>query len=49
MTPHDALLLGNTRRHFFQKCFVGLGQVALTPISSLLEHFPECRSKGTST
>ena len=35
MAPHDHLLLGNTRRHFFQKCFVGLGQVAL---ASLLRH-----------
>ena len=35
MTPYDSLLLGNTRRHFFQKCFVGLGQVAL---ASLLRH-----------
>ncbi len=32
MTPHDSLLLGNTRRHFFQKCFVGLGQVALASL-----------------
>ena len=32
MTPHDSLLLGDTRRHFFQKCFVGLGQVALTSL-----------------
>ena len=32
MTPHDSLLLGNTRRHFFQRCFVGLGQVALASL-----------------
>lgn len=32
VTPYDSLLLGNTRRHFFQKCFVGLGQVALASL-----------------
>ena len=32
MPPHDTLLLTNTRRHFFQKCFVGLGQIALTSL-----------------
>ncbi len=32
MTPYDSLLLGNTRRHFFQRCFVGLGQVALASL-----------------
>ena len=32
MGPYDRLLLGNTRRHFFQKCFVGLGQAALASL-----------------
>ncbi len=32
MVPYDSLLRGNTRRHFFQECFVGLGQVALTSL-----------------
>jgi NADH:ubiquinone oxidoreductase subunit F (NADH-binding) len=27
----------------------GLGQAALTPVLSLLEHFPECRRKGSSS
>ena len=32
MGPYDRLLLGNTRRHFFQKCFVGLGPAALASL-----------------
>jgi hypothetical protein len=29
MTPEDRWLLGETRRHFFGRCAVGLGQIAL--------------------
>ncbi len=32
MSQHDEPLLVNTRRHFLQKCFVGLGQIALTSL-----------------
>jgi len=31
MTPEDRFLLGETRRHFFSRCGVGLGQIAWRP------------------
>jgi hypothetical protein len=30
MTPNDCHLLGQTRRHFFKECALGLGKIALT-------------------
>ena len=32
MTPNDRTLLGQTRRHFFKECAVGLGNIALTSL-----------------
>ena len=32
MTNYGLQLLGQTRRHFFNKCFVGLGNVALAQL-----------------
>jgi hypothetical protein len=32
MTPSNRQLLGQTRRHFFQECGVGLGKIALTTL-----------------
>ncbi len=43
MTPEDRLLLYQTRRHFFQRCGIGLGQIALASLLSDNKLF------GTST
>src|ERR1041384_1864054 len=32
MTPEDRILLAETRRHFFNRCGVGLGQIALASL-----------------
>ena len=32
MTPEDRSLLGETRRHFFGKCAIGIGQIALAEL-----------------
>ena len=32
MTPEEVLLLGQTRRHFFNRCRFGLGQIALASL-----------------
>ena len=32
MTPEEIVLLGQTRRHFFNRCRFGLGQIALASL-----------------
>jgi Protein of unknown function (DUF1501) len=53
MTPNDRQLLGQTRRHFFKDCGVGLGKIALGSLladaladaSGLCAHQPEASAR----